>query len=56
MRERVDEFGPRVERLRAPDLDALVAGISLGLDVEVVEDLEMIGDETDRADQHVSAA
>src|ERR1700730_12986574 len=34
-----------------PNLQAALGGEGLGLDVQVVEDLQVVGDEADRADQ-----
>src|SRR4029077_16580156 len=40
-----------VEHGRAPQFDPERIGALLGLDVDVVEDLEMVGDEPDRCNQ-----
>src|SRR5712664_924897 len=56
LRHRLDELRPRVERRRPPDLDPALAREGLGLHVEVVEDLEVVGDKPDRANEHVLGA
>src|SRR5258706_120941 len=46
-----DEIRARVEGPGAPELDPPPAGEVDGLDVDVVEDLEVVGHKADRADQ-----
>ncbi len=53
----VDKFRPGVEGLRAAQVDSMFARKRHRLDVDVVEDLEVVGDEADRAHQrppHIS--
>src|SRR5439155_1521460 len=47
--QRPDELGTRVEGRRPADAKALLAGERLRLDVQVEQDLEVVGDEADRA-------
>src|SRR5690242_2279134 len=54
--EGVDEDRIRVEGPRPADANPLFPRKLLGLDVEVEEDLEVVGDETDRTNQHVASA
>src|SRR5450759_2665745 len=56
IRHRRDEFRPGVERGGAPDLDVVRTSEGLRLHVKVVEDLEVVGDKPDRADEHVARA
>src|ERR1700724_2945622 len=49
--QRLREPGVGIEHWRAPQLDPERIGSLLGLDVDVVEDLEMIGDEPYRRNQ-----
>ena len=41
---------------RALDADAHIAGDALGLDVDVVQDLQVVGDEADRPDHQAAHA
>src|SRR5579872_601854 len=50
-REGGDELRPVVERRRPAQIDATAARGAHGLDVDVVQDLEVIGHEPDRANQ-----
>jgi len=54
--ECVDELRTRIERLGAPEPDLSFSRKRLRLDIEVVVDLEVIGDEPNRAYQDVSSA
>ena len=54
--QRVAEDGVVVERLGAGEGDAELLGALAGLDVEVVEDLQMVGDEPGRAHEHARCA
>ena len=49
-----DEGGVVVHRAGALQADADLAGDGLGLDVDVVEDLEVVGHEADRADDQLA--
>src|SRR5207237_4359554 len=50
--QRLHQPGVGVEHRRAPQLDPQRLGSLLRLDVDVIEDLEVVGDEADRGDQN----
>ena len=54
LRQRLDESRTRVERSRAPEDDSVLARKRLRLDVKVVQDLEVIRDEANRAHKHIA--
>src|SRR5262249_25824054 len=56
MGERIDKLRKRVERLGAPEQDPSLARKGLCLDIEVIEDLKMIGHESDRAHKNLLSA
>src|SRR5262245_22506855 len=56
LRERVDELRTVVERRGPAQLHPAPGGPGARLDGQVVEDLQVVGDEADRADQRAARA